>query len=76
MINFHLFTIVKAVFCAKISSQNTDPQNTTVDFERKQIQLRANAYIRLPFYEANLWVFPIAYHRLNMQLRSLPLLSK
>ena len=23
----------------------------------------ANAYIPLPFYEANLWVFPIAYHR-------------
>ena len=41
-----------------------------------KIQLRNSDYIRLRFYEVNLWVFLIAYHRLNIQLRSWPLLSK
>ena len=33
------------------------------------IQLKTSDYIRLQFYEVNLWVFAIAYHRLNIQLR-------
>ena len=45
-------------------------KNCLWEVDIKDLQLLENAYIRLPFYEANLWVLPIAYHRLNKQLCS------
>ena len=60
----------------KVANLDTTQWSFLLMLIHKYLQSCANAYIRLPFYEANLWVFPIAYHRLNMQLRSWPLLSK
>ena len=41
-----------------------------INSQQFSIQLPSNAYKCFQFYGVNLWVFPIAYHRLNIQLRS------
>ena len=53
-----------------VRSSKFDNKMYVVSEDWKCIQLSALDYTRLPFYEVNLWVFPIAYHRLDIQLHS------
>ena len=46
------------------------------DIKEVHIQSVSSAYIRFQFYEVNLWIKTIAYHRLDIELCSSPLLSK
>ena len=52
-----------------VVSQCTDTPNFIFAIKQEglgltvKVQLRTSDYIRLQFYEVNLWVFPIAYHQ-------------
>ena len=58
------------------SKQNNAVLTISVYWFAGYLHLPVLDYTRLQLYEVNLWVFPIAYYRLNIKLCSWNLLSK
>ena len=71
-----LFLLSKPTLCIATFLICFKPTILNPDFKLKQIVSPSHAYKRFRFYEVNLGIFQIEYHRLKMQLCSWPLLSQ